>query len=76
MIPRAVAGSYEEIGREIREILFEMIAEALNIKMNEISDYEFNMAPREPRMVVMHLLLADGTEITVPLIDRSATEEE
>ena len=75
-IPRATIGSYEKVVKEIRKILFEMIAEALNIKMNDISDLDFEMVPRDPRLGEMNLLLADGTKIIVPLIDRSATEEE
>lgn len=67
---------YEEAKIEARKTLFEMIAEALKIKVNEISDLDFKREPRDPRMCMMNLLLADGTEITVPLIDRSATEEE
>ena len=67
---------YEKAGEEARKILLEMIAEALKIKMNEISELDFETERRDPRMFIMSLLLADGTQIVVPLIDRSATKEE
>ena len=67
---------YEKARREARKTLFEMIAKALKIKMNEISELDFEKERRDPRICRMNLLLADGTQIKVPLIDRSATKEE
>lgn len=75
-IPSADVMFYEELNRETRKILFKMISEALEIKIQKICDLDFEMDPREPRLVVMYLLLEDGTEISVPLMDRSATIEE
>ena len=66
----------ETVGREARNIISQILAKALDISINQISDLDFYMEPRDPRMVTMYLLLEDGTEITVPLIDKSATEEE
>jgi len=59
-----------------RKTLFEMISEELKIKMNEISDLDFEVDPRDSRLIVMRLSLVDGTGITIPLIDNSATKEE
>jgi hypothetical protein len=66
----------ENARKETRKILFEMIAVALGIKTSEISDLDFEVESRDPRMGVMNLVLADGTQVRVPLIDKSATKEE
>jgi len=76
MIPRAEIGLYEELNRQTRKLIFEMISEALSIKIDQISDLDFDTDPRDPRMTVLYLLLADETEIIIPLIDRFATMEE
>ena len=75
-IPQGDIELYVEAKREARKTLFEMISEALKIKMNEISDLDFEVGPRDSRLSVMRLSLVDGTEITIPLVDKSATKEE
>lgn len=68
--------NYQKVASEMRKCLLEMITKALKIEMNYVSEFDFDMEPRDPRLCIMKLGLEDKTRITVPLIDKSATREE
>lgn len=69
-------GGIDHVGSEARRCLLEMICNAINIKMDDVSELDFEIERRDPRVCMMNLGLRDGTKIMVPLIDRSATKEE
>lgn len=68
--------SFDRVASEARKCILEMICKALKVEMDDVSELDFSMAPRDPRLFIMNLGLKDGTQIIVPLIDRAATREE
>jgi len=68
--------SFDRVTSEARKCILEMICKALKVEMDDVSELDFSMAPRDPRLFIMNLGLKDGTQIIVPLIDRAATREE
>jgi hypothetical protein len=68
--------SFENARGDIRGHFLELIAEALGVKADRISKADFQVEPNDPRLIIMNLVLADGTQIKIPIIDKSAIEEE